>query len=79
MSRFSSSAAILAFLAEIAGISALGAFLNLAPSQTASLPGQASVNAPAVSEAPVVADSRNEPRRAVRVVSVALSPTGDRL
>jgi hypothetical protein len=29
MSRFSSSAAILAFLAEIAGISALGAFLNL--------------------------------------------------
>jgi hypothetical protein len=40
MNRFSSSAAALASLAQIAGILALGAFLVVAPGETASLPSQ---------------------------------------
>jgi hypothetical protein len=41
MNRFSSPAAALASLAQIAAIFALGSFLVVAPGETASLPSQA--------------------------------------
>ena len=58
MNRFSLSAAALAPLAQIAGILALGAFLVVAPGETAFLPSQALMRSSACPEKePAVADS----------------------
>ena len=58
MNRFSSSAAALASLAQIAGILALGAFLVVAPGETAFLPSQALMRSSACPEKEhAVADS----------------------